>query len=59
MLVGFSRYGFELELIFKFLFFFKIRFLMQYDSMMPCNMSVLYVPNKKKLTKYRRCACSR
>jgi hypothetical protein len=59
-LIKFLRYGFELESIFlKFLLIFKIRFLMQYDSMMPCNISVLYVPHqKKKLAKYRWRTCS-
>jgi hypothetical protein len=51
---GFSRYDFKLELIFKFLLIFKIRFLMQYKCMMPCNMSTLYAPHqKKKGAKYR------
>jgi hypothetical protein len=51
---GFSRYDYELESIFKFLLVFKICFLMQYECMMPCNMSDLYVPyQKKKRTKYR------
>jgi hypothetical protein len=46
-LIGFSRYGFQLESIFKFCF------LMQYDSMLPSNESVLYVPHqKKRLSKY-------
>jgi hypothetical protein len=36
-LVGFSIYDFELESIFlKFLLVFKLRFLMQYECMMPC-----------------------
>jgi hypothetical protein len=30
---------------FSFLLDFKVRFLMQYDSMMPYNISVLYVPH--------------
>jgi hypothetical protein len=59
-LIRFSRYGFELESIFKFLLIFKIRFFMHYDSTVPCNMSVLYVSHqKKKLAKYRWCTCSR
>jgi hypothetical protein len=53
-LIGFLRYDFNLELIFKFLLVFNARFLMQYDCMMSPNMSALYVPHKKKkLTKYR------
>jgi hypothetical protein len=47
-LIGFSRYGFELESIFKFLLIFKILFLMKYECMMSCNMSALYVPHQKK-----------
>jgi hypothetical protein len=42
-LEGFSRYDFKLESIFKFLLIFKISFLMQYECMMPCNMSAIYV----------------
>jgi hypothetical protein len=45
---------------FKFHLVFKVRFLMQYECMMPYNMSVLYVPHqKKRLTKYRWRAYSR
>jgi hypothetical protein len=44
----FLNYDFELESIFKFLLVFMICFLMQYDCMMPCNMSALYVPHQKK-----------
>jgi hypothetical protein len=33
---------------FKFLFVFKICFLMQYECMMSCNMLALYVPHQKK-----------
>jgi hypothetical protein len=33
---------------FKFLFIFKVHFLMQYECMMSCNMSALYVPHQKK-----------
>jgi hypothetical protein len=45
---------------FKFLFVFKISFLMQYECMMPCNMSALYVSHqKKKLAIYRWCTYSR
>jgi hypothetical protein len=47
-LVGFSRYDYNLELIFKFLLVFKICFLMQYECMMSYNMLVLYVPHQKK-----------
>jgi hypothetical protein len=48
-LMGFSRYDFELESIFfKFLLFFRVRFLMQYECMMSSNMSALYVPHQKK-----------
>jgi hypothetical protein len=50
----FSRYYFELESIFKAFFVFMVRLLMQYECMMPCNMSDLYVPHQnKKLDKYR------
>jgi hypothetical protein len=35
---GFLSYDLELESIFKFLLVFIVCFLMQYDSMMPCNM---------------------
>jgi hypothetical protein len=54
-LIRFLRYNFELEIFFLiFLLVCKVLFLMQYDSMMQCNMSVLYVPHqKKRLTKYR------
>jgi hypothetical protein len=31
-----------------FLLIFMIRFFKQYDSIMPCNMSVLYVPHQKR-----------
>jgi hypothetical protein len=34
-MIGFSIYDFELESIFKFLLAFKVRFLMQYEYMMP------------------------
>jgi hypothetical protein len=47
-LAGFSRYDYELESIFKFLLVFKICFLMQYECMMACNMSSLYIPHQKK-----------
>jgi hypothetical protein len=47
-LKGFLSYDFELESIFKFLLVFMVCFLMQYDSMMSCNMSVLSVPHQKK-----------
>jgi hypothetical protein len=47
-LVGFSRYDYDLELIFKILLVFKICFLMQYECMMSCDMSSLYVPYQKK-----------
>jgi hypothetical protein len=50
--MGFLRSDFESELIFKFILVFKIRFLMQYECMMPCNMSDLYVPHQKKGAKY-------
>jgi hypothetical protein len=57
--MGFSTSDLNSESIFKFLLVFKIRFLMQYDCMMPCNMSALYVPHKnKKFTKYRWCTYS-
>jgi hypothetical protein len=48
-LEGFSRYDFELESIFKLLLGFQLIFQMQYECMMPCNMSALYIPyhNKK------------
>jgi hypothetical protein len=54
-LEGISRYDFELEMIFfSFFLVFKVHFLMKYDSMMSCNMSVLYIPHqKKRLAKYR------
>jgi hypothetical protein len=43
---GFSRYDFESESIFlKFRLVFKISFLMQYECIMSCNMSALYVPH--------------
>jgi hypothetical protein len=60
-LKGFLSYDFELESIFfKFPLVFMVCFLMQYDSMLPCNMSILYVHHqKKKLTKYIRCTYSR
>jgi hypothetical protein len=51
--VGFSRYDYELESIFKFLLVFNICCLMQYQYMMSCNMSAIYVPHKKKVAKYR------
>jgi hypothetical protein len=45
----FSRYDFGSESNFlKFLFVFKVRFLMQYECMMPYNMSDLYIPYQKK-----------
>jgi hypothetical protein len=47
-LIRFSRYDFELGSIFKFLLVFKVHFLMQYECMMPRNMSALYVPHQKK-----------
>jgi hypothetical protein len=47
--MGFLRSDFESELIFKFILVFKIRFLMQYECMMPCNMSDLYVPHQKRV----------
>jgi hypothetical protein len=47
-LEGFSRYDLESESIFKFLLIFKIRFWMQYECMMPCNMLALYIPRQKK-----------
>jgi hypothetical protein len=47
-LIGFLRYDFELDSIFKFVLVFEVRFSMQYESMMPCNISVLYVPHQKK-----------
>jgi hypothetical protein len=48
-LVGFSRYDYDLESIFSFNFLlvFKICFMMQYECMMSCNMSNLYIPHKK------------
>jgi hypothetical protein len=46
--IGLSRYDFELESIFKFPLVFKVRFLMQYECMMSCNISVLYIPHQKK-----------
>jgi hypothetical protein len=46
--VGFSRCDYDLESIFKFLLVLKICFLMQYECMMSCNMSALYVPHQKK-----------
>jgi hypothetical protein len=59
-LEGFSRYGFNLESVFKFPLVFKISFLMQYECMIPCHMSALYVPHqKKKGAKYRWHMCSR
>jgi hypothetical protein len=47
-LVGFSRYDYDLESIFKFLLVFKICFLVQYECMASRNMSALYVPQQKK-----------
>jgi hypothetical protein len=44
----FLSYDFELESIFKFLLVFMVCFLIQYECMMPCNKSVLYVPYQKK-----------
>jgi hypothetical protein len=35
---------------FKFLLVFKVHFLMQYECMMSCNMSDLYVPRQKKIS---------
>jgi hypothetical protein len=46
--MGFLRSNFESESIFKLLLVFKIRFWMQYEFMMSCNMSDLYVPHQKK-----------
>jgi hypothetical protein len=47
--IGFSRYDYDLELIFfKFLLVFKICFWMQHECMMSCNMSALYVPHQNK-----------
>jgi hypothetical protein len=55
----FSRYDFKLKLIFKFILVFKIKFLIQYECMMPCNMRALYVPlKKKKGAKYEWRTCS-
>jgi hypothetical protein len=47
-LEGCLRWGFELESIFKFLMIFKVRSLIQYECMMSCNVSALYVPHQKK-----------
>jgi hypothetical protein len=47
-LTGFLSYDFELESIFKFLLVFMVCFLIQYECMMSCNMSSLYVPHQKK-----------
>jgi hypothetical protein len=47
-LEGFSRYDFELESIFKFPLIFKVCFLMQYECMVSCNMSALYILIKRK-----------
>jgi hypothetical protein len=47
-LKGFLSYYFKLESIFKFLLVFMVCFLMQYDSMMPCNMLILSVSHQKK-----------
>jgi hypothetical protein len=59
-LVGFSRYDYDLESIFKFILVFKICFLMQYEHTMSCNMLALYIPyQKKKGAKYRWRTCSR
>jgi hypothetical protein len=59
-LKGFLRYDFELESIFKFLLVFRVCFLMQYECMMSCNMSALYVPHQKKRgAKYRWLTCRR
>ncbi len=44
-LKGFLRYDFELESIFMFPLVFMVCFLIQYECMMSCNMSVLYVPH--------------
>jgi hypothetical protein len=50
------RFGID----FKFLLVFKICFLMQYEYMMSCNMSALYVPHQReKVAKYIWCTCSR
>jgi hypothetical protein len=38
----------ELESIVKLLLVFKVHFLMQYDCLMSCNMSNLYVSHQKK-----------
>jgi hypothetical protein len=49
-LIGLSRYDFESESIFlSFFWFFRICFLSQYECMMSCNMSTLYVPHQKKI----------
>jgi hypothetical protein len=48
------------RIYFKFLLVFKISFLMQYECMMPCNMSTLYFPYQKKNgAKYRWRTCNR
>jgi hypothetical protein len=47
-LKGFLSYDFELESIFKFPLVFMVCFLMQYECVMSCNMSVLYVLTKRK-----------
>jgi hypothetical protein len=58
-LEGFFSYDFELESFFKFLLIFMVCFLMQYECMMPYNMTVLYISHqKKKLTKDIRCTYS-
>jgi hypothetical protein len=45
---GFLSYDFELESNFKFPLVFMVCFLMQYECMISCNMSALYVPHQKK-----------
>jgi hypothetical protein len=51
----FSRYDFELESIFKFILVFKNRFLMQYECMIPCNMSAVLVKRKRLQNIYGIC----
>jgi hypothetical protein len=59
-LKGFLRYDLELESIFKFPLVFMVCFLMQYECVMSCNMSALYVPHQNKRgAKYRWCTCRR
>jgi hypothetical protein len=48
-LKGFLSYDLKLESIFfEVSLGFMVFFLMQYECMMPCNMSVLYIPHQKK-----------